>query len=92
MLNFALHRRFMDSRLTLNIDETFLKILESSFEQKEKVNLLLDEGGITRAEGFILSIHKEPSRMSIELDGERTIDLKTIVAVNGIFRPEYGEC
>lgn len=82
----------MDNRITLNVDETFLEILESSFKQKEKIYLLLDEKGIARAEGFILSIHKHPSGISIEMDDGRKINLKDIVAINGIFRSEYGEC
>ena len=82
----------MDSRLTLNVDESFLNILESSFQQKTKVHLLLDEEGMIRMEGFINNIHKNPSGIMIELDNSKNIDLKTIIAVNGIFRPEYGEC
>lgn len=82
----------MDSRITLNVDETFLEIVESSFKQKGKVYLLLDEKGIVRSEGFILSIHKCPSGISIELEDGKKINLKDIVALNGIFRSEYGEC
>jgi len=82
----------MDSRITLNVNETFLEILESSFQQKEKVYLLLDENGIVRTEGFINAIQKDSPDTSIALESGKKIDLKTIVAVNGIFRPEYGEC
>ena len=82
----------MDSRVTLNLDETFLQILESCFKQNEKVFLLLDEDGIARTEGSILAIHKVTEKISIELDNGRKIYLSNIVAVNGIFRPEYGEC
>jgi predicted metalloprotease len=82
----------MDSRLTLNVDENFLQMLESSFRQKEKIYLLLDENGIVRAEGLITAIDKNSSAASIELEGKKKIEVKTIVAVNGVFRPEYGEC
>lgn len=82
----------MDSRITLNVNETFLETLETSFQQKEKVRLLIDNNGMTRTEGFINAIHKNASGISIEMDNGSRIDLKTIIAVNGIFRPEYGEC
>jgi len=82
----------MDSRVTLNLDESFLEILETSFTKGEKVYLLLDENGLVRAEGFVTAIHKNPVTTSIELEGKKRIDLKTIVAVNGIFKPEYGGC
>jgi hypothetical protein len=82
----------MDSRLTLNVNETFLQIVESSFKKGEKVHLLLDENGIERAEGLIHAVHKDVSGISIELNDGKKIDLKNIVAINGVFRPEYGEC
>jgi hypothetical protein len=82
----------MDSRITLNVDESFLEILEFSFKQREKVYLLVDENGLERTEGFIQALHKNSLDISIELEGGRKIDLKSIVAVNGIFRPEYGAC
>ena len=82
----------MDSPATLNVDENFLEILETSFQKNEKVHLLLDENGMARTEGFITAIDKNSTTASIELDGKMKIELKTIVAVNGVFRPEYGEC
>jgi hypothetical protein len=54
--------------------------------------LLIDENGLVRTEGLIDHIRKEPSGIFIELKEGRRIDIGTIVAVNGIFRPEYGEC
>jgi hypothetical protein len=82
----------MDTRITLSVDENFLQMLEASFHQKEKVYMLLDENGITRAEGFVTAIDKTSPAISIELEGQKKIELKTIIAVNGVFRPEYGEC
>jgi hypothetical protein len=43
-------------------------------------------------EGLIDHIRKEPLGIFIELKEGRRIDIGTIVAVNGIFRPEYREC
>ena len=81
----------MDSRLTLHTDETFLHLLNTSFQSGEKVNLLIDDGGISRMEGYIKAVNSTDQDSFIELD-DTTIELKKIVAVNGIFRPEYGEC
>lgn len=82
----------MDTRITLNLDESFLQMLESCFHQKEKVHLLLDEKGMVRAEGFITAIDKTSTVIIIELEEEKKIELKTIIAVNGVFHPEYGGC
>ena len=61
-------------------------------QREEKIHLLIDDNGLVRMEGFIHSIRKEASGDSIELKDGRIINVQTIVAVNGIFRPEYGEC
>lgn len=82
----------MDSRITLNTGESFSEILESCFRQKEKVHLLLDEEGLVCMEGIITAINRDPAAELIELDGKKKIALRSIVAVNGMFRPEYGEC
>jgi len=82
----------MDSRVTLKVNESFLEILRSCFQKKEKVSLLVDENGVERKEGFIKSIHEDAPLISIELSDGSRIVLKNIVAVNGVFRPEYGEC
>ena len=81
----------MDFRITLNTTETFLEMLQTAFQEKQKVNLLIDDNGVTRKEGLISAIHGT-SPAFIELGDGSKIDLATIIAVNGIFRPEYGEC
>ena len=82
----------MDCRVTLRKNENFLETLYNSLSSGGKVNLLFDEGGISRAEGFIKSIHIDVPDPYIELVNEIKINLKTIIAVNGIFLQEYGEC
>jgi short-subunit dehydrogenase involved in D-alanine esterification of teichoic acids len=82
----------MDCRVTLRKNENFLETLYNSLSSGGKVNLLLDEGGINRAEGFIKSIHIDVPDPYTELENEIKINLKTIIAVNGIFLQEYGEC
>lgn len=82
----------MDCRLTLNINETFHEMLQSCYKEGKRVNLMVDDQGLQRIEGSIRSISTDPASPTIELDGQRKIDMGSIVAVNGIFRPEYGEC
>lgn len=82
----------MDCRITLQADTGFLEILESCLQKEEKIHLLIDDNGLVRMEGFVYSIRKEASGDSIELKDGRIINVQTIVAVNGIFGPEYGEC
>lgn len=82
----------MDCRTTLNNNETFLKLLQSLSRSGDKVSLLLDDKGITRAEGFIKVIHTDIPDPFIELTSGMKIITRTIVAVNGVFLPEYGEC
>jgi len=82
----------MDCRLTLNIGETFLEMLQSSYKEGRQVSLMVDDHGLERVEGSIRSISIDRASTTIELDGQRKIDMGIIVAVNGIFRPEYGEC
>lgn len=82
----------MDTRITLNATETFLNILNSAMEKKEKVNLITDKDGLIRKEGFIKSVIPNDDSTTVELDNGEKFQMETIVAVNGIFRPEYGEC
>jgi hypothetical protein len=82
----------MDCRLTLNSDETFLELLNACYLSGEKIHLLVDDGGMERVEGFLKTITGNISAPIIEVDGVGQITLDKIVAVNGIFRPEYGEC
>lgn len=82
----------MDCRVTLGKNESFLETLYNLLTSGSKVNLLFDDGGISRAEGFIKSMHTDIPDLYIELENEIKINLKTIIAVNGIFLPEYGEC
>ena len=81
----------MDCRLTLNKSDSFLKMLQNSYLSGEKVYLLFDENGMTRAEGRIKAIEND-TILTIEMEDGLKIALRNIVAVNGIFLPDYGEC
>ena len=82
----------MDCRVTLNAGETFLELLTNSYKLGQKVSLLIDDGGMTRMEGVIKTINTNTSTPTIELVNGGVTSLDKIVAVNGVFRPEYGEC
>ncbi|HWI91568.1 MAG TPA: hypothetical protein VNT20_09860 [Flavisolibacter sp.] len=83
----------MDCRVTLNIDENFFELLKTSYHSGAKVYLLVDEGGITREEGFIVKMDENTvSPQCIEMDSGIKIPVKKIIAVNGTFLPEFGEC
>ena len=82
----------MDCRLTLSKGDSFLKMLEDSYQSGEKVYLLFDNNGMTRAEGLIKAIHTDNSTPFVEMENDLRIALKDILALNGIFLPEYGEC
>lgn len=83
----------MDCRVTLNENETFLELLKAFYQSKEKVHLLVDSDGITREEGFIMNVSDRiPSSEHIKMDNGLEIPVKKIIAVNGVFLPEFGGC
>jgi hypothetical protein len=82
----------MDSRITLNTGETFFEMLNAAFKSGEKVNMIIDDNGMTRVEGNIQKITTERPASIIEIENKGKFTLDKIIAVNGIFRPEYGEC
>lgn len=83
----------MDCRVTLNENETFLEFLKAYYHSKEKVHLLVDDEGITREEGFIMNMDDgNISSEYIEMDSGIKIPVKKIVAVNGVFLSQFGEC
>ncbi len=82
----------MESRMTLRKNQTFADMLSLHKEQGDKVALLIDNNGLTRAEGKIKTMRTDVAHPFIELDNEQHVELNTIVAVNGIFADSYSEC
>lgn len=82
----------MDARNTLNVRATFIEILKEAHQSDTKVHLIIDDGGLARVEGFIDAIVTDNESPYIELEGGLKIEIRKIVAVNGIFLPEYAEC
>jgi hypothetical protein len=82
----------MDSRQTLGSRESFAELLRTIHEADEKAHLLIDDNGITRVEGYIETLSTNSTAPFIELENGLTIPLHQIIAVNGVFRPDYSEC
>lgn len=82
----------MDTRLTLNNKEGFLPVMEDLYRQQKKASVLYDNNGLTRYEGMVKGISKEATSASLLLEGGLKIPLSDLIAVNGIFAPDYSEC
>ena len=87
-----LQGKTMDCRLTIDKNDSFLKMLQAAHISGEAVNLIYDDNGMTRAEGRINTILTDTPEPTIELNTGLKIPVKAIIALNGIFLPEYGEC
>ena len=82
----------MDTRITLNNKESFFQILKELYTGQAKASMLYDDGGLTRYEGLILGINEGTGQVSLQLQGGLEIPVSSVVAVNGIFSPDYCEC
>ena len=82
----------MDSRNTLRSDEDFLRVLESFAVSKTKVAMLLYNNGMIRSEGIVDEIVIENQHPFLLMTDGNKIAVEKVVAVNGIFSPEYSEC
>jgi hypothetical protein len=82
----------MDARTTLNKEGSFLALLQHEHECNRKVNLLVDQDGISRVSGFINNIFTRNDAYYIKVDDNQEFSISQIVAVNGIFSDDYTEC
>ncbi|MBO9616017.1 MAG: hypothetical protein J7619_25210 [Dyadobacter sp.] len=82
----------MDLRTTLSVNESFLEMLTDCKNRGAKAEMILDINGLERAEGIIAEIHTGDLQPYIKLQDGRVITEKTIIALNGLFRPEYSGC
>lgn len=82
----------MDLRKTLSVNESFVEMLMDCKNREAKAEMILDINGLERAEGIIKQIYPDDSNPYVELQDGRKIAEKTIIALNGIFRPEYAGC
>ncbi len=82
----------MDNRTTLKSGQSFLDLLMQLQNDNIKASMLLDCNGMIRAEGMISEIVMSDIAPYLKLQSGEKIDLSAIVAVNGIFSPDYSEC
>ncbi|HRN57779.1 MAG TPA: hypothetical protein PLL71_15075 [Agriterribacter sp.] len=81
----------MDTRITLDSKETFFTILKELHVAGTKASLLYDDNGLTRYEGLIRGVTGAPVSVLLLQEGVE-IPLSSVIAVNGIFAPDYSEC
>lgn len=74
----------MADSCSLETPSDFKQVLQSLFESKEKVELIVDDGGWDRAAGFIKEI--DLIKGTIVLDNGQNIQIEKIAAVNGVFK------
>lgn len=89
---FCLEISTMDCRLTLGVNETFYEVLQNAFLAAEKVYLLVEDEGLNRREGFIAILDTKNAVPFLKFQSGERIELKSLVAVNGLFLSSYGEC
>jgi hypothetical protein len=82
----------MDKKLTLDVNETFISLLLEIQTAQKKANFLLDSNGMARAEGFVDKVVSKGTTSYVELKGGTKLAIKSIVAINGVFLPDYAEC
>jgi len=81
----------MDCRVTID-RPGFVTLLENARKDQSTVNLLVDDGGLTRMQGQVSSVTPLQGDVSIAFYGGQTILLSQIVALNGFFASDYTEC
>ena len=82
----------MDTRITLNDKQSFFQLLKQLHADQAKVSLLYDNNGLTRYEGMIGSILTGSLQPCLLIQDGSEIAVSSVIAVNGIFAPDYSEC
>ena len=82
----------MDKRETIPTGGTFYPIVKELFEKKQKVGILYDDNGVTRANGLIESLFERDGHQWLKLEDQTEIRIDKLYAVNGTFSSDYSEC
>jgi hypothetical protein len=84
----------MDQRQTFDNSAQLLAFVTTIADEKQTAFLLIDDEGLTRAEGIITSINgaDDIENTSIVLNDRDTVILKEIIGIDGLFRSDYSEC
>ncbi|MFT3901848.1 MAG: hypothetical protein QM727_01650 [Niabella sp.] len=88
MTDFYYLASIMDARCTLNVGEDFLSLLTQLMNDKAHVDLIVDINGLERANRIEGSVNAQ----EVALDRGQVIPLSDIIAVNGLFKPDYTCC
>ncbi|WP_276480872.1 hypothetical protein [Paraflavitalea pollutisoli] len=81
-----------DTRETLPANGSFYELVMTRFHQKQKAALLYEDGGVTRANGFITAVLERDGKQWLRLDDKLEIAVDRLYAVNGTFSSDYSEC
>jgi hypothetical protein len=84
----------MNQRQTFDNSAQLLDFVTAIADKEQRAFLLIDNEGLTRAEGIITSINEEDDieNTGIVLNDRDTVTLKEIIGINGLFRSDYSEC
>ena len=82
----------MDKKDTIPAGGSFYSIVKDLFENKQKVGILYDDNGVTRANGLIESIFERDGHQWLKLEDQTEIRIDKLYAVNGKFSSDYSEC
>lgn len=81
-----------DSRETLPAKGSFYEVVMNLFQQKQHAAMLYEDGGVTRANGFITNVFEKNGKHWLRLDDKLDIEIEKIYAINGLFSSDYSEC
>ena len=81
----------MDCRLTIDKDNSFLLMLQEESNAKRKVNMMIDDNGLSRVEGLITKVNAD-APATIVMDNGQVIPLDKVIALNCVFSSDFSEC
>lgn len=82
----------MDNRQTIDVNGSFYQQVKELFEKKQKIAVLYDDNGTTRANGMIASMFEKDGVQWMKLDDGTEIPIDKLQAVNGVFSSDYSTC
>ena len=81
-----------DTRETIPVNGDFYEQVKDLFDRKQKIALLYEDSGVTRANGLITGLYEKEGFKWMQLNGETEIRIDKLYAVNGSFSDDYSEC
>ncbi len=82
----------MDERCTLPVNGDFTQIITQLIAEKGHADFIIDNNGLERASGIIISISQTGAHPEILLNNGVLISVNSIIAINGIFKSDYTCC